>query len=126
GPASFREPRAVLLYDGGLPLNFRERLTDALRRQLDLVRRTNIDQEDVIFAVLHQFTQSRLQLGTTPARKTALENGKLNPVAISVHCFENTAPAPLIGDVIGDNEQAFVGHWIDLGIGLASTRQIVR
>jgi hypothetical protein len=37
-------------------------------REFDLVRRPDVDQEDVVLAVLHQFPQSRLELGAAPPR----------------------------------------------------------
>jgi len=101
---------AVILYDSGSAFHFRERFTDALHGQLDFVRRSDIDQEDVVLTILYQFTQSRLELGAAAARETALENGKLYPLAIPMHGFEHAPPALLVGDVIGHDEEAFVGH----------------
>jgi hypothetical protein len=106
----------ILLYYGGLTVDFRECFADAFHGELDPVRRSDIDQEHVIFSVLHQFAQARLQFCAPPSRQPALENRKLKPLAVVVHGFENAAPTPLIGNVVSDDEQAVVGHRIDLGI----------
>jgi hypothetical protein len=39
-----------------------------------------------------------------------LEDRQLKPLAIAIHGLEDTAPALLVGDVIGDDEQAFLTH----------------
>src|SRR5208283_3647670 len=62
----------------------------------------DIDQKHMVLAIFHQLTQSRLELGAAPARQPALENGKLNPLAIAMHGFEHPSPAPLVGNVVGD------------------------
>jgi hypothetical protein len=43
---------AILLYDGGLALDFCERLANALDCQLDPVRRPDVDQQDMVRAGL--------------------------------------------------------------------------
>jgi hypothetical protein len=61
-----------LLYDGSSAFHFREGFADALHGQLDLVRGSDVDQQNVVLPILHQLTQSRLELGATPLRKTTL------------------------------------------------------
>src|SRR5262252_4966307 len=105
---------------GGSALHFRERLADALHRQLDLVCRSDIDQEDMVLAISYQFAQPGFQLSTAPTGETALENRKLEPVAESLHRLEDASPAALVRDIVGYNEQALLFH------GGPSPRQIVR
>src|SRR5579871_1913998 len=114
-----RCPRRPLYHDG-TPLHFLERLADTLHRQLGFVRWTNINQENMILPIFHQFAQSGLQFGASATREAALEDRKLQPIAESMHRLEHAAPAALICDIIGDNEKTFLIH------ARASSRQIMR
>src|SRR6266849_5561307 len=117
-PRSTTIPRRLLYHDGA-PLHFLKRLADTFHRQLDFVRWTNVNEENMILPTFHQFAQSGLQFGTSTTRETALENRKLQPLAESMHRFEDAAPAALVCDVIGDNEKTFLVH------ARASSRQIL-
>src|SRR5579883_1425527 len=102
--------RINILYNRGPALDFRERLTDALHGELDFIRRPDIDEQDMILAILHQLAQPRFELCAPPPREAALEHGKLEPLAIAVHCLEHAPPPLLVGDVVGDDKQALVRH----------------
>src|SRR5579875_1785812 len=112
--------RINILYNRGPALDFRERLTDALHGELDFIRRPDIDEQDMILAILHQLAQPRFELCAPPPREAALEHGKLEPLAIAVHCLEHAPPPLLVGDVVGDDKQALVRH------RACSARQIMR
>jgi hypothetical protein len=64
GRPSFRQLHVIVLYDDGSPFDFREQLADALHCQLDFICWSDIDQENMVLSIFHQFTQSRLQLST--------------------------------------------------------------
>src|SRR5579885_383543 len=102
--------KRVALYHGGAALHLREGLADALDREVDPVRRPDVDEEDMVLPGLHQLAQPRLQLGPPPPREPALEDGELDPLAIAVHRLEHAPPAPAVADVIGHDEQALVAH----------------
>src|SRR5579885_2352495 len=96
------------LNDSSAAFHFRECLADALHGQLDFVRRPDIDQKHTVLAVLDQLAQPRLKLGAAPPREPALENGKLQPLAVSMHGLEHASPAFRIRNIVGDDKQAFV------------------
>ncbi len=91
-----QQPPTTLLYHGGTTFDLREGHADTLHCQFDLVRRSDVDQENMIFPILHQFAQPRLQLRATSRGKAALKDGKLNPFVISVHGLEHATPAPTL------------------------------
>src|SRR5690606_21317944 len=103
--------------DGGPAFHLGECLADALDGQFDPVGPPDIYQEHVVFAILDQRVQAGLQLGAPPRRQAALEDRQLDPFAIAVHDLEDAAPAPLIRNVIGNDEKVFFGHrrliWAD-------------
>src|SRR5579885_863264 len=100
----------IPLNDSSPAFHFRECLADALDSQLDFIRWPDINQEHVVLAVLYQLAQPRLELGAAPPREPALDNGKLQPLAIAVHGLEHAPPALRVGNVVGDDKQAFVRH----------------
>ena len=62
----FQERTILLLYDCSAAFHFRECFADALDREFDFIGWSDIDQEDMVLAILDQLTQPRFKLGATP------------------------------------------------------------
>ena len=78
--------------------------------KLDLVRRSEIENEHVVVAIVDQFVEPACHLGAPAAVKPTLEHRKLQPTAVAVHQFEHAASAPVIGNIIGDDIEPFLDH----------------
>ena len=88
----------------------RKASADAGDRRLDLFGRAHIDQQNVIFAIFNRLAQPCFELGTVPCCQATLKDRQLEPVPVSLHDFEHTSPAPLIGDVVCDDIEPFRVH----------------
>src|SRR5579885_2644894 len=114
------------LNDSSSAFHFRECLADALHGQLDFVRRSDIDQKHIVLAVLYQLAQPRLELGAAPPREAALENGKLQPLAISMHGLEHAPPPFRFGNIVSDDKQEFVNLAYSTRQKMRVTRQLAQ
>ena len=78
--------------------------------RVDLVRRTEVENEDVVVAAVDRLLHPARELDAPARREPALEDRELQPVALAVHELEHPPPAPVVGDVVGDDVETFVDH----------------
>ena len=104
------EGPAIFLTDCGPPDRCCIGLAQALHVRIDLVRRPQVHDQDVILGRRDQVIQPRGHLGAAPGRQPALEDRQLHPVAVAFHRLEDVAPAFRCGYVVGDDVEALRGH----------------
>jgi CRISPR-associated protein Csb2 len=88
----------------------REALAQTFHVRIDLIRRTQVEDQDVVFPAVDCLLQAARQLGAAPRGQPALEHGELQPAAVAVHQLEDAAPALVVRDVVGDDVEPLFDH----------------
>lgn len=102
------------LNDHNLPLDRLKTFPEAFHPRIDLLRKTQIHDEDMVLLVVYQPIEAGCQLCATLRRKSTLEDRQLQPSTITVHELEDLAPTPIVGDVIGHDIKPFLRHDVSL------------
>jgi len=78
----------------------------------DAVHRSQVEDEDVVIAMMDRFVQFGLDLHIAQAIQAALEDGVLEPFAVAFHDAEDLAPAFVVGDVVADDVEVFHAYLV--------------
>ena len=93
--------RRVQSYHNRPPFDLRKCLADALDGQFRLIRRSDVDQQNMVLPGLHEFAEPCFQLGASAPRKAALKDRELKPLAETMHGLEHATPPLIVGNIVG-------------------------
>src|SRR5690625_4895948 len=101
-----------MLHHHGVTFHRRERaLPEAGYFGADAVRRSKVHNDDMIVGVVDDLIERRRHFRVAPCRESALENRKLQPLAVAFHELEYGAPSLRVANVVGDDVQVLaVAH----------------
>jgi hypothetical protein len=98
----------VGLHDNRFARYGREVLSQTHDTWVYLVRRPEIEHQDVIVVMVNDFVQSCKEFGMPAAAQAALENRELQPLPVAFHQPEYGTPPFLVTDVVAHNIQVLI------------------
>ena len=90
-------------HDDGFPAHGLELLAEADDARGHAVGGADVDEHDVVLGMIDHSVEARNQIGVAAAAETALEDGELDPFAVSLHQLEDAAPPSGVADVVDDD-----------------------
>src|SRR5258705_12448644 len=94
------QPRRTILHDYRAALDHGEGFAQTFDPRPDRGSRAEVEDHHMVLRVVDDLPKRELQLDAPPLVQAALEDRKLQPLPISIHQTENTAPTARVADVV--------------------------
>src|SRR5436305_14070279 len=108
--ADARIKLAPSYHDGRPPHTFEGGLAQAFDTRVNLVGRTEVEDEHMVLARLDDLLEPARHFRSPLRRKPALKHRELQPAAVAVHQPEHAPPTLVAGNVIRHDVQPLVDH----------------